>query len=96
MEKLFFTPFLILEIRLLCMIKTQYCGYTRVAFNIIRIFIYYDRSKIKKHFGIEPKQFYNIHQQMDTGGPYNSFDEMYIKFNKEVETNPKIKISKIK
>lgn len=56
----------------------------------------YDRSEIKKHFDIESKQFQNIHQQMDTGGPYNSFDEMYIRFNKEPGTRPNIKISKIK
>ena len=56
----------------------------------------YDGSEIKKHFGIESKQFQNIHQQMDTGGPYNSFDEMYIRFNKEPGTRSNIKISKIK
>ena len=33
---------------------------------------------------------------MDVGGPYNSFDEMYISFDKEPGTHPNIKISKIK
>ena len=56
----------------------------------------YNVNEIKKHFNLEPKQFQNIYQQMDTGGPYNSFDEMYNGFNKEHGTNPKIKISKIK
>jgi hypothetical protein len=55
----------------------------------------YDKSEIKKHFGIELKQFQNIHQQMDTGGPYNSFDEMYDRFNKESGTRD-IKIGKTK
>lgn len=47
----------------------------------------YDGSKIKRHFGIEPKQFQSIYHQMDIGGPYRSFDEMYndvgIKITKE-------------
>ena len=56
----------------------------------------YDGSKIKKHFSIEPKQFQNIYQQMDTGGPYNSFNEMYMKYNEEPGTSSNIKISKMK
>ena len=56
----------------------------------------YNGSKIKKHFGIEPEQFQNIYQQMDVGGPYNSFDEMYKNFNKEPGTRSNVKISKIK
>ena len=56
----------------------------------------YDGSDIKKHFNIEPKQFQNIHQQMDTGGPYKSFDEMYNNFNKEPGTFSNITISKVK
>jgi hypothetical protein len=54
------------------------------------------KRTIKKHFGIEPEQFQNIYQQMDVGGPYNSFDEMYKNFNKEVGTHKNVKISKIK
>ena len=56
----------------------------------------YDGSEIKKHFNIEPKQFQNIHQQMDTGGLYKSFNEMYKNFNKEPGTRSNVKISKIK
>jgi len=33
---------------------------------------------------------------MDTSGPYNSFNEMYIKYNKEIGTRSNIKISKLK
>lgn len=56
----------------------------------------YDGNKIEKHFGINSKQFNNIYQQMDTGGSYDSFDEMYVRFNKDPGTYPDIKISKIK
>lgn len=67
-----------------------------IFFAVKKYYKKYDGSEIKKHFGIEPKQFENIYQQMDTGGPYNSFDEMYKKYNKEPGTRPNIKISKIK
>jgi hypothetical protein len=49
-------------------------------------------NKIKKHFGIMPEQFQNIHQQMDVGGPYDSFDDMFRGFNAEQGTRSKIKI----
>jgi len=52
----------------------------------------YGTNKIKKHFNIEIKQFENIHQQMDTGGVYKTFDEMYSNYNKEVGTCPNINI----
>lgn len=46
---------------------------------------YDDESKIKKHFGIEPKQFFNLRQQIDTGNNYSSFDEMYKHSRKDVK-----------
>lgn len=56
----------------------------------------YKINNVKKHFNISKEQFLNIYQQMDTGGPYNDFNEMYMDFNKAVGTRAHIKISKIK
>jgi len=56
----------------------------------------YKFVNIQKHLNITNDQFSNMHQQIDTGGPYNTFDEMYKDFNKAVGTRPNITISKIK
>ena len=42
-----------------------------IFFAIKKYYKNYDESQIKKHFGIEIKQFENIYQQMDTGSEYN-------------------------
>lgn len=67
-----------------------------IFLSIKKYYNNYNGNEIKKHFGIEQKQFNNIYQQVDVGGPYNSFDDMYKNFNKEVGCDEKVKISKIK
>ena len=56
----------------------------------------YENSNVQKHLNITKSQLSNLYQQMDTGGPYKKFDDMYDNFNKEIGTNSKIKITKTK
>ena len=68
----------------------------KIYFAIVRYYKNYNGDEIKKHFNISQQQFQNIHQQMDVGGPYNSFNKMYLRYNKESGTRHNVKITKLK
>ena len=51
------------------------------------------RAEMAEAFGITPKQYSNLVQQFDTGGPYTSLKEMHNGFNTEGGTDRKVTIS---
>ena len=51
------------------------------------------RAEMADAFGITPKQYSNLVQQFDTGGPYTSLKEMHNGFNTEGGTDRKVTIS---
>ena len=51
------------------------------------------RAEMADAFGITPKQYSNLVQQFDTGGPYTSLKEMHNGFNTEAGTDRKVTIS---
>ena len=67
-----------------------------IYFCIQKYFKNFEHKYIRKHFNVTISQFFNLNQQMDVGGPYKDFDEMYKMYNKEPGTDKNIKIGKEK
>ena len=56
----------------------------------------YGGRDIPAHFGITHKEFLQLQQQMDVGGPYTDFEEMYKAYSTEPGCSKSVKISKKK
>jgi hypothetical protein len=50
-------------------------------------------AQIRKNLGVTRNQLLNLYQQVDVGGPYRDFDDMYRHFNREPGTKQGVTIT---